>query len=183
MTYKLRHKFAELLKQHATKVIGIIIFLFILSKIDIKEALGIVAKMNVVYFAFVIALLFPFLLLKAYRWKILMKIQSIKFRLSSAFLIYFVGIAFGVFTPGKLGELVKLMYIKNKGYSTGKSFVSVFFDRMLDVLVLIFIGCISMLFLIEMFKNELLIIGSILAIALLFFIVFMLKKKKILKKP
>jgi uncharacterized protein (TIRG00374 family) len=43
----------------------------------------------------------------------------------------------GTLTPGRLGEFIKTLYLKQKGISWGVSFFSVIFDRVLDVVVLI----------------------------------------------
>ncbi len=59
-------------------------------------------------------------------------------------LIYFSGIYLGVVTPGRLGEFIKILYLKlEKGISMAKGITSVLADRLFDMYLLLIMGIIG----------------------------------------
>jgi len=70
--------------------------------------------------------------------------QAVHYSLKNTFLVYWSGVYAGIITPGKLGEFIKVIYLKaDKGISISKGFSSVLMDRLFDMYlltVLAFIG-------------------------------------------
>jgi len=168
------------IKSLILKLIGIILFMFILTKIDLKSFFNLLRDINLYYFIGAVLLLFPMLFIKAYRWNYLKKTQNINYKLSDSILMYGSGIYIGLLTPGRIGDFIKVLYLKNDGNSAGKSFVSVFIDRIADLLFLIIFGYIGMFFFIHLFRKQVYIL-SFIFIILLLIIIFAVTKKELAK--
>lgn len=151
-------------------IIGIIVFLLILNKLGFKEIIDVFNKIDLYYFSLATLLLLPLLLIRAYRWNYLKKKQSIIFSIKDSFLINNISLAIGFVTPGRLGELSKIFYLKNKKHTIGKSLVSVIFDRLADLFFLLFFGLISLIFFFSFFKKTILLLAIIITVFILLFV-------------
>jgi hypothetical protein len=70
--------------------------------------------------------------------------------------------------PGKMGDIIKVSYVKSSGLSVSRGLVSILLDRIYDILVLLLFCIFGLLYFSGMFAREVREIGSILfAIALL----------------
>ena len=165
-------------------LIGLIIFIFIIARLDFNKLILILYKINYLYLFLSFLLLFPILIIKAYRWNYLKKKQLIIYNLKDSFLMYGTGIYFGILTPGRLGDLIKVIYLKNNQCSLGKSLVSVILDRLSDLFFLIFFGYLGMFLFFPSFQNFILLFTFILIPGLIILIIFLRSKliQLILKK-
>lgn len=154
--------------------IGIIIFLLIISRLELSKLANILTKINFFYFTLAVSLLLPLLLTKAYRWNYLKKKQKIIYCLKDSFLMNNVGLSIGLITPGRLGELSKIFYLKNSGHSLGKSSVSVLLDRLADLFFLLIFGFFSLLFFFSFFQKTILLLTLSISF-FLFLLIFFLK--------
>jgi len=151
-------------------IIGIIIFLLILNELGSREIIDVLGKINLCYFSLAVFLLLPLLFIKAYRWNYLKKKQNIISSLKDSFLVNNIGLAIGLVTPGRLGELTKILYLKNRSYSTGQSLVSVLMDRLADLFFLLFFSLIGLVFFFSYFKKTILLSALILFLFTLIFV-------------
>jgi len=55
------------------------------------------------------------------------------------FYVYLWAFYFGVITPGRVGEVSKAIYVKKEFKSFGDAFISVFLDRIIDILTILII--------------------------------------------
>jgi len=85
--------------------------------------------------------------IKALCWNYIKRRQGIKYSLKDSLIMYWSGMSAGFITPGRIGELTKALYLKKDGYSFGKSFVSVFLDRVSDLFFLGLFVTIGLFFL------------------------------------
>lgn len=152
--------------------IGVLIFILILSKIDIKSTLAILRNIKLIYFIPALPLGFALLLMKSWRWKYLLEKQGIKvFSFSEVFKIYTVGFYLSLLTPGKIGDFSKILYLKAEGYSVGKSFVTILIDRIADMLLIGGVTFFGLIFLFSLFSSY-----QLLIIVLGFVFIFLLIK-------
>ena len=160
--------------------IGLVIFLYIVFyKIDFFKIKIIIFSANLNFIILATVLTFIMLLIQVWRWNYLKKIQNINYSFKDSFLLYGAGIFFGTITPGRLGDLIKVLYLKEGGHSTGKSAVSVIIDRLADLIFLLVVGYLSMLFFVKFFMAEIIIIT---AIILAIIIISLLLKNGLFKK-
>lgn len=133
------------MREKYLKIFGIIIFIVILFKIDILLVLKILFEIKLVYILAAICLTAPVILAKAWRWKYLLSMQDVNYSLKSAFLSYLASTYLGVITPGRLGDFTKVLYLKyDKNVVPGRAFSSVIVDKIFDLLVLLFVGIVSL---------------------------------------
>ena len=60
--------------------------------------------------------------------------------------------------PGRLGEFVRVLYVKRRGYSLGRSAVSVFVDRAQDIVFLLVMGFLGFLFFLSIVVYQVLVL-------------------------
>lgn len=142
-------------------IVGIIIFILILFKIDLSKLVNILNKINYFYFGLACLMLIFLIIIKSYRWNYLKKKQTINYSFKDSFLMYNTGLFLGILTPGRLGDLSKIFYLKNDNYSLGKSSVSVILDRLSDLLFLIVFGYLGMFLFFSFFQNFIIILTII----------------------
>lgn len=153
-------------------LIGLILFVLILSRSDLGEIFQNIKIINSFYLILAILLTFPLFFNKALCWNYIKKQQGIKYSLKDSFLMYCAGMYIGLLTPGRLGETSKALYLKKDGYSMGKSLVSAILDRLSDFILLLVFLFLSSLFLITIFQKQILILISGLLISIILLIIF-----------
>jgi len=119
----------------AIKLVGVLIFVYILAQIDLGKSLRLLAGVHLGYLLLALALGVPAILLKALRWWTLLRNQGIPLPLKDTVALYCIGLFGGFVTPGQLGDFVKVYYLRQGGQSLARSFSSVLYDRLFDVLV------------------------------------------------
>lgn len=150
-------------------LLGLILFVIILSKLNPAEILRNIKEINPWFLLLANLLLFPALIVKAYCWNYIKSKQGINYSLKDSFLMYCSGLYVGLLTPGRIGEAVKALYLKKDGYSLGKSLTSVFLDRLSDLVFLLAFVCLGSLFFLTLLKKQflILILGLIVLVGLL----------------
>ena len=127
-----------------TRFIGLLVLLLILYLIDLKELLIRLSDINLFFLFLSIILNIPHLFFKSLRWNLLLSEQDIFYSKTESFLIYMSSLYIGFLTPGRLGEFVKVLYLRNdKKISIGAGFSSVLTDRLFDLYLLIILGFIG----------------------------------------
>jgi len=160
------------------RLIGLLLFIVILRKIDLIKIFMIFSKSNMpmIFFCIIINIIIIYLI-RAYKWKILLASQKIKISFKEAIIIFFASLFIGSVTPGRIGELIRIYYIKRKGFSLGKSSVSIFIDRIQDIIFLVIMGILGLAIFLSIFKKQVMIISGTLIIVIVLSIVFILNKK------
>lgn len=148
-------------------LLGIILFIFILFKSNPEEILKNIKNVNFFYLVLAALLAFPILFTKSLCWNYIKRKQGIKYSPKNSFLMYCSGTYLGTLTPGKMGELAKIFYLKKDGYSIGRSLVSVILDRISDLAFLLILG---FLFLITFQGRSWVLVLGIISVVFLFII-------------
>lgn len=123
------------------RLIGIILLIFILTRVDLSSVASTITKVNLWYLTAAVIIIIPSILLKSWRWQLLLKMQRVDYGLKQAFPAYFGSIYLGLFTPGRLGEFARILYLTNdKELPVGGAFSSVLVDRLFDIYLLVAVG-------------------------------------------
>jgi len=120
-------------------LLGPAVFIYILTQINfgfLKEKL---LAVNVRFLVLSVILVIVQIALRGLKWRTALAGLGINLGGFGAINLYWLGTFIGAATPGRLGELAKVYFLKEKGYSAFRSFFSVFFDRLTDVLTLLFL--------------------------------------------
>lgn len=163
-------------------LIGIIILVVILTKIDFLQVLAQFKHLNLGLFIMVNLLILPSLFIRSYRWRCLLRLQGINYSARDSFLSYVGGIYVGIITPGRVGETVRALYLKrDKNISFSESLASVFMDRVIDLYLLVFLGTTGFLYFLNAGDMKERIFISLAALFLLT-VPFLLLNRRLLEK-
>ncbi|MDC0383533.1 flippase-like domain-containing protein [Candidatus Marinimicrobia bacterium] len=170
-----------------TRFIGIIIFLYILTLVDFNELRNVWQNHISLKYLLKSLFLIPLvILIKSYRWSLILGSQSIKLNIINAYSIYFSSLFYGSISPGGvLGEITKVLHLKNEiDLSPEKTTPSVILDRVFDLFIILCIGVFCLSYFIMknyFFSLFILILGFIIPFYLAF--IFLIKYlKKIINK-
>lgn len=160
------------------RIIGLLLFAYIITRIDVPKVLDIFKKSNsLAIFGILIMIIVLTFLVRAYKWKLLIKDQNMEvsyFQLLSMFCSsYFVS----VIVPGRIGEFIRIFFLQKKGHSFPKSSISVIVDRFQDVIILIIMGCFGLLYFSSIFIDQFILIVGLLLIGTIGLIIFFMSKK------
>lgn len=132
----------------AYRLIGLVILAVILTKIDFKKLVLCFSEINAAMFIFVNIFTILGLFIKAFRWRQILKIQSVNYSMVSSFFSYLGGLCAGIITPGRTGEAMRACYLKEEtGVPLSRGLASVFVDRIFDLSVLLAFSAAGLFFL------------------------------------
>jgi len=128
-------------KRLLISLLGVILFVVILVRVDVGAVLSAVAAVNPWYLTATVLLTIPMMFLKSWRWRRLLRMQGMHYGARDAFLAYLSSSYLGLVTPGKVGDLSRVFYVRNDvGSSIGTAFSSVLVDRLFDLYVLVIVA-------------------------------------------
>lgn len=78
----------------------------------------------------------PFVVIKSWRWVRIMRELGLSLDLPTACALYTVGLFYGATTPGQAGDLLKAVYLRDRGQPLAPAMLSVVLDRLFDLLVM-----------------------------------------------
>ena len=113
---------------HAKKIlpfIGIAILIYIVFNLDLGEIKDDILSIHPSYIAIALSLTIPRLILRNYAWQLIQKEHKIKLSYFQSLKIFLIGYFYGNITPGYLGQLMRIPYMKEKTKQPyGKLFVN-----------------------------------------------------------
>jgi hypothetical protein len=154
-------------------LIGIILFIYIISRLDFLRLWQIINKADYQYFLFLPLTVFLILYLQTLKWQVLLRGQGIKLRFVNLFKIHLISNYYAFITPSRLGYFAKIPYLQNSlKDSMARVSSSVIIDRILDIFILFLFALAGSLLLLSFYPSifiSLLIVGLIFIILTLFF--------------
>ncbi|MAG08696.1 hypothetical protein CMO89_04430 [Candidatus Woesearchaeota archaeon] len=160
-------------------VIGIAIFVYIIYSTGAKNILDAVKNIKIIYLLAVPFFLIFLIFLKGLKWKLILNMLGIEYSLKRSCEIWCLGFFTGLITPGRVGDIMRAFYVKkeaNKNLS--EALISVFLDRLIDLLTLLVLFVISLVAFSVIFRTDFsyIIIASILFIVIILAGLFLIKK-------
>lgn len=156
--------------------IGLILFIIILSKLNLTKIIALLSNINPFYLVAALLFFIPLFVIRAIRWQLLMKAQDIEYSLKDSTLMYVAALYIGAITPGRIGDFIKVFYLKGDKHPFGKSFATVLLDRLFDLISLLLLGYAGMLLFITFFERAIIILSCIFVGTVLLIIFFIYKK-------
>jgi uncharacterized protein (TIRG00374 family) len=141
--------------------VGIILFLLILFRIDLAGLVSIFASTNPALLLLALAVNGIAIILKSAKWKIIVNSVKPDFSLGESIRGLFVGFAFSTLTPAKLGDFVKVFYVKDDRCGMGGSLSTVVIDRLIDIVLLVSMGLVGISVFAIQFRIEILSLGTL----------------------
>ena len=162
-------------------VIGLVIFVYILSTMDLSKIKMIFASIDVKYLIPCIFTVIPVVLLSNYQWQVLLKHHNMHISFLQTLKNIFIGYFYGFITPGGIGGYTRIIYLHDKTRIPLKKCISniVLFNT-IDFISLLFIGFAGGLILTlrfpQLYTFEVLIVFMIGVVAILMYF-FLIKKE------
>ncbi|MCP6719469.1 MAG: flippase-like domain-containing protein [Patescibacteria group bacterium] len=168
------------------RLFGIILFIYILSRIDFFQLATVFKTINFSFYLIGALSLTPIFLFRTMRWKLLIDSVGVIIPSRSLFPLMAKGLFLGIATPGKLGEFWRAKYLtETVQISGGKSFYTTLMDRIIDLLVAGAIAIFGIIFIYLKFRAktgwELYVLIFALFLLLAYILIKRLKTQKILR--
>jgi len=129
--------------------IGIILLIYTIFNLDIYQILNAFTLIKPIFIIFSLSLTLPRLLIRNYVWRMIQKEHNINLSFFQSLKIFLIGYFYGSFTPGYIGQLMRVPYMKEKtGEPYGKLFVNSFIETIVhsvSLFSMIFIGTLLVL--------------------------------------
>lgn len=156
------------------RLIGLSVFAYIITIIDFRKLSFIINDLKWGYLFIAAGFMFLQILIKSQRWRSINKMMNIKIPFFNTIKISTTAGLLGSVTPGRLGELTKVKFIKNYSTNNMSIWIGVILDRLFDLILLIVIGIISLFLLTQLvsFKLKLYVTSAIMVFSLSIFIIF-----------
>lgn len=114
---------------------AVILMYFVLQKAGFRNIPGYLSAMDFKWIALATGLYTVDMIIKAYRWKLLLKSNNIEATVQDSFMAYNLGNSLNIIIPAKMGDIARSYYLKKKfGYGYSMTLPSTFLDRLFDVL-------------------------------------------------
>tara|TARA_Y100000034_G_scaffold19272_1_gene21688 strand:- start:9095 stop:10027 length:933 start_codon:yes stop_codon:yes gene_type:complete len=129
-------------------IIGIIIFLYILFKLDLSNILKEISNSNINYLLIAVFFIFIFFITQTLKWFAIAQIQLTKIPFIEALKINIMSMFYGFITPSRIGGIIRSEYLrKYNNNNLGKGLSNYVLDKVLDLGSLAFLaGLFSFMF-------------------------------------
>jgi uncharacterized protein (TIRG00374 family) len=127
--------------------LGAAILIFFISTLDIQELKKSIGSISIPVILMLLMLNCINILIKAWRWQYLIrKLTGVRITLPFSFASIVAGVATGVVTPGRLGEVAKPLMLKTSdNISLTKTVPAMIIERILDLFAVVFFFLVSFL--------------------------------------
>lgn len=126
-------------------VVPIVLLAWSLKGVKLHETLDILKGANWWLCFLALAILVAMTYLRGVRWSYLLKMQGYHYSAWNCFLVYMVSMFWGNVTPGRAGDFVKVLYLKQDVKAPiGSGMASVLVDRVLDLYLLLVMGALGL---------------------------------------
>lgn len=158
-------------------IIGIIIFIYIITDIGIEKIGSAFSLIPVEYFLLALLLFIPRWLLSSYKWYFISKKQKMDFKLFFLSKIFLITLFLGSITPGAIGLHLRIYYLKTKSKaSLEKCLTNSLIESGLSLITGLLIAFIGSIILIELYPELPIIILPFFIFYLSVFIVLLEKR-------
>ena len=162
----------------ALRIIGIVLFVYVLSRVDWPEFLKIFKEINIFYFLLGFLLIIPAISVRALRWRELVNSIGTRITKKTSIIIFTKGLFWGVITPGKLGEFYRAKYLtEQSNISLDKAFFTVVFDKTIELFTAVLLSIPAVLVLFYLFDVNILLIAMILVLVMILGTYFLVKRR------
>ncbi|NTV63830.1 MAG: flippase-like domain-containing protein [Oscillochloris sp.] len=118
------------------KLLGPLLLVAFLIKADLAVLITTLRGAELWPIALSLLLMPPFVLIKSWRWSRVLREMGLQIDLRTAIGLYTVGLFYGATTPGQAGDLMKAVYLRDRGHPLAPAMLSVVLDRLSDLLIM-----------------------------------------------
>ena len=155
-------------------LIGIFILFYIIYNLNVIEIINAFLSISPFFIILSLSLTIPRLIIRNYAWWLIQREQKIEIKYFQSLKIFLIGYFYGSITPGYLGQLMRIPYMKERtGQPYGKLFTNSLIETIVHTISLYAMMFFGALLIIRIFPELILftvIWIIILSIILIFFI-------------
>jgi len=134
------------LKRSIPILVGFGLLAFFLRGVDLQGIWGLMKNSNLWLVLGGLGAILVMIYIKGIRWSLLLWMQGYRYSVWNCFLIYMNSLFWGSVTPGRAGDFIKVVYLKEDlKQSMGFGMSSVFSDRVFDLYILLVMGGLGLL--------------------------------------
>lgn len=149
-------------------IVSVVLLVLVFRYIGLNKVYNEILSAKPSYIALSVLITFFPIYFMAARWKNIISLFKVNINLKSSVYYTFISTAFGLITPGRLGQFIKVKYLANDTkISYPKSFVTVIIDKAFDIAILILLALMGSLFIGNIIWHKLLITAFIFYIIIL----------------
>lgn len=167
--------------KHAKKLlpfIGIAILIYTIYTLDIEKIKNAFFSIKPIFIILALSLTLPRVLIRNYAWQLIQKEHNIKLTFFQSLKIFLIGYFYGSITPGYLGQLMRVPYMKEKtGEPYGKLFVNSSIESIVHSSSIYITMIIGALLVVETFPG-IFLIAIVWIIILASIIIYFIKKER-----
>lgn len=131
-------------KRWFTAVISLVLTALIFSKINMSKLWMTLLEVDFPQYLVGLGLILIYLIVKSKRWQLLLRSQNIICSTYTAFIVYNIGSLYGLLTPGRIGDFVKVYHLSSSDKSSGiNALWGTLYDRLLDVTILLILNILT----------------------------------------
>jgi hypothetical protein len=165
-------------------IIGILIFIYIIIKLDISKIINEIIRAKLNFLLIAIFFIFLSFITETLKWFAIARVQKTRIPFLQAMRINLLSFFYGFITPSKVGGVIRAKYLKEYNNNVGKGVGNFILDKVLDVCSLVFLAILfSFVFKdilpINFFYYSIILLVSM---TIFLFIFFDMKKSKFLLK-
>jgi uncharacterized protein (TIRG00374 family) len=126
--------------------VGLALFVYIVAKTGPGRIASVFASADLKLLLFSPAFVLVVIVLRGARWRLLMRVVGIECSLLRSVTVWMIGFFAASVTPAKAGDAVRALYLQNDtGRTFGETFLTVFIDRLMDLVLVLVLGVVSVL--------------------------------------
>jgi uncharacterized protein (TIRG00374 family) len=118
------------------RLLGPALLILFLANANLGELWATLRDASLWPIALSLLLMPPFVLIKSWRWLRIMRELGLQLGFGTACALYTVGLFYGATTPGQAGDLLKAVYLRDRGQPLAPAMLSVVLDRLFDLLIM-----------------------------------------------
>ncbi len=126
--------------------LGLSLFVYIVGRTGLDNITGIIRDADARLLPLAPVLVVAIILVRGLRWRILMRVVDIDYSLWRSAKVWTIGFFAASVTPAKAGDTLRAFYVReDTGRTFGEAFLTVFIDRMWDLMFVLALGVVSVL--------------------------------------
>ena len=123
-------------------IIGIILFIYLIIKIDLVTILLEIKNANKFFLFLAFIMVIVMFCTETFKWFFIALFQGVKLPFLEAMKINLISNFYGFVTPSKLGTVIRAEYLKKYTKSFGKGFFNFTIDKVMDLLSVTFVAIV-----------------------------------------
>jgi uncharacterized protein (TIRG00374 family) len=141
-------RYSRILKQ-AVRLIGVVIFIYILLGIDIQSMLSFALQIPLVYTLVLVLSVLPIMIMKGVRWKIIAEGLDLRLSTQEATEALCMAQLANLVIPGSLGDLIRVPYMQHRGNQVDRSIISILLDAIIGSVIPYTVAILALAMLLE----------------------------------